>query len=86
MPSLSTTLKRGETQTVSIDITREKDFDQDEALEFGDMPTSVTLKPAAAPVIKHGEGVAQLTLRGVNDVSLGNFTIRVTGHPRQLVY
>ncbi len=80
VPRMSTTLKQGETQTVSIGITREKDFDQDVALKFGDMPTGVTLKPAA-PVIKHGEGVAQLTLTGANDASLGNFAIRVTGHP-----
>lgn len=80
VPRMSTTLKQGETQTVSIGITREKDFDQDVALKFGDMPTGVTLKPAA-PIIKHGEGVAQVTLTGANDASLGNFAIRVTGHP-----
>ena len=80
VPNASTTLKQGETQTVSIGITREKDFDQDVALKFGDLPTGVTLKPTA-PVIKHGEGVAQVTLTGASDASLGNFSIKVTGHP-----
>ena len=79
-PSLSTSLKQGGTQTVSIGIKRDKSFDQDVALTFGDMPTGVTLQPLS-PVIKHGDAEAQVTLTGADDAALGNFAIKVTGHP-----
>ena len=80
VPRLSTSLKQGETQTISIGITRDKTFDQDIALKFGDMPTGVTLEPVA-PVIKHGDAEAQVALTAADDAALGNFTIKVTGHP-----
>jgi hypothetical protein len=80
VPHLSTSLKQGETQTVSIGITRDKTFDQDVALKFGDMPTGVTLQPQA-PVIKHGEAEAKVTLTAAGDSALGSFAIKVTGHP-----
>ena len=79
-PRLSSSLKQGETQTVSIGINRDKSFDQDVALTFGEMPTGVTLKPDA-PVIKHGDTEAQVTLTAASDAALGNFAINVTGHP-----
>ncbi len=79
-PTLSTSLKQGETQTVSIGIKRDKTFDQDVALTFGEMPTGVTLQPLS-PVIKHGDAEAQVTLTSANDAALGNFAIKVTGHP-----
>lgn len=80
VPYLSTSLKQGETQSVSIGIKRDKSFDQDVALSFGDMPTGVTLKPQA-PVIKRGDAEAKVSLTGAYDASLGNFAIKVTGHP-----
>lgn len=79
-PRLSTTLKQGETQAISIGIKRDKSFDQDVALTFGDMPTGVTLRPQS-PVIKHGDAETQVTLAGSDDAALGNFSIKVTGHP-----
>ena len=79
-PRLSTSLKQGETKTVSIGIKRAKTFDQDVALNFGELPTGVTLEPAA-PVIKHGEEETQITLTSADDAALGNFDIKLTGHP-----
>jgi uncharacterized membrane protein len=80
VPLLSTSLKQGETKTVSIGIKRDKNFDQDVALKFGDMPTGVTFKPAAL-VIKRGEDAVQVTLTAAKDAALGDFGIKVTGHP-----
>jgi hypothetical protein len=80
LPRLATSLKQGETKTVSIGIKRDKSFNQDVALTFGDMPTGVTLEPDA-PVFKDGEAEVQLTLTAVDDAALGNFAIKVTGHP-----
>lgn len=80
MPLLSTSLKQGETKTVQIGIKRDKSFDQDVALKFSDMPKGVTLEPTA-PVIKHGDAETEFTLTGADDASLGDFAIKVTGHP-----
>jgi sporulation protein YlmC with PRC-barrel domain len=79
-PRRSTSLKQGETQTVAVGINRDKSFDQDVALTFGEMPTGVTFNPEA-PVIKHGETEAQVTLTAAEDAALGSFAIKVTGHP-----
>jgi len=80
LPTLSTSLKQGETQTISIGITRDKTFDQEVALMFGEMPMGVTFEPAA-PVIKHGDKDVQIKVTAANDAALGNFVIKVTGHP-----
>ncbi|MEK6261659.1 MAG: hypothetical protein AABP62_23920 [Planctomycetota bacterium] len=82
VPLLSTSLKQGETKTASIGIKRDKSFDQDVALSFGDLPTGVTVEPAA-PVIKQGDEEAQVTFTAADDAALGNFTIKLTGHPTQ---
>lgn len=81
-PRLSTSVKQGTAQTVSIGISRDKTFDQDVALKFGDMPTGVTLEPAA-PVIKAGAAETEITLTAADDAALGEFTIKVTGHPTE---
>jgi hypothetical protein len=80
VPLLSTPLKQGETKTVPVGIKRDKNFDQEIALNFGDMPTGVTLEPDSL-IIKHGDSEAQVTLIAADDASLGNFAIKVTGHP-----
>lgn len=80
VPRLSTSLTQGETKTVAIGVKRDKNFNQDVALTFGEMPTGVTLEPAA-PVIKHGDAETQVTLTAADDAALGDFAIKVTGHP-----
>ena len=74
-PRLATSLKQGETQTVSIGINRDKSFDQDVALTFGDMPTGVTLRPLS-PVIKHGDAETQVTLTAADDAARGTSPFR----------
>ena len=80
LPLLSTTLKQGQSETVSISINRDKTFDQDVTLMFGEMPAGVTVTPAD-PVIKAGETEAQVTLSAAADAALGDFTVKVAGHP-----
>ena len=82
VPLLSTSLKQGEAKTASISIKRDKTFDQDVALKFGDLPTGVTVEPEA-PVIKQGDKEANITFTAADDAALGNFTIKVTGQPTQ---
>jgi hypothetical protein len=82
VPRMSTTLHQGETKDVPIGIERGKNFDGDVTLEFADGPQGVTLD-SANPVIKHGDTEAKVTLRATDDASLGDFTVKVTGHPEK---
>jgi uncharacterized membrane protein len=79
-PLLSTTLKQGDTSEVSIGIKRDKNFDQDVTLAFTGLPTGVTVEPAS-PVVKQADTEVKVTLKGAADASVGDFTIKVTGHP-----
>ena len=77
---MSITIHQGETKDASIGIERGKNFDEDVTLAFADGPQGVTLS-AASPVIKHGDTEAKVTVKALADASLGDFTIKVTGHP-----
>ena len=79
-PNLATKVKQGESRAVSIGIKRGKNFDQDVTLKFSDLPKGVALDPTS-PVIKHGDTEAKLTLKAADDASLGDFAVKVTGHP-----
>ena len=80
VPRISTTLHQGETKEISIGIDRGKNFDQDVALKVAEGPIGVTIDSANS-VIKHGDQEAKLTVKATDDASLGDFTVRVTGHP-----
>jgi hypothetical protein len=79
-PALSTHVKQGETKAASVGVSRGKNFDQDVTLKFEDVPTGVTITPAN-PVIKHGDSEAKMNIQATADAALGNFTVKVTGHP-----
>jgi uncharacterized membrane protein len=79
-PRMSTSLHQGETKDVAIGIERGKNFQGDVTLKFASGPEGVTLD-SANPVIKHGDTEAKVTLKALQDASLGDFTIKVTGHP-----
>ena len=79
-PNLSTTLKQGESKTVTIGIKRGKNFSQDVALKFENPAKGLTIEPKDV-TIKHGEQDAKLTLKAADDAALGDFTVKVTGHP-----
>ncbi len=76
----ATTLKQGTEQTVLIGIKRDKTFNQDVPLNLGQLPKGVTVKPEA-PMIKQGSTETQVALAAAKDASLGEFGIKVTGHP-----
>jgi len=76
----STKLNQGETKTVAIGISRGKNFSEDVSLKPGDLPKGVTLDLASA-LIKHGDADAKITLKAASDAALGDFTVKVTGHP-----
>jgi hypothetical protein len=80
VPHMSTTLHQGTTKEAAIGIARGKNFDEDVELTFADGPTGVTLT-STSPIIKHGDSEAKVTLTAAADAALGDFTIKVIGHP-----
>jgi len=76
----STKLNQGETKVVSVGISRGKNFTGDVSLKLGDLPKGVSLAPAS-PVIKQSDADVKLTLAAAADAALGDFTIKVAGHP-----
>ena len=80
VPVLSTSLKQGETKALSIGIRRGKNFDEDVELTLSNLPKGVTPDPADL-TIKHSETEAKFTLHATGTAALGNFSIKVSGHP-----
>jgi hypothetical protein len=78
----STNLKQGETKDVSIGIKRGTNFQEDVTLKFADVPQGLTFDPTSS-VIKHGQTETKVTLKATVDASLGDFNVKVTGHPTQ---
>lgn len=80
VPFLSTHVKQGATQEVSIGVKRDQGVDEDIALKFDALPPGLSIDPAN-PTIKHGETEAKVTLKAATDAALGDKTIKVIGHP-----
>ena len=80
VPLMSSSLQQGEQLEATVGIERAKDFDQDVALAFADVPEGVTVEPAN-PVIKHGDTDAKITFKAGDEAPLGDFQVNVTGHP-----
>ena len=80
VPVMSSSLQQGEQTEATVGIKRAKNFDEDVALEFADVPTGVTVEPAS-PVIKQGDTDAKITFKAGDEAPLGNFKVKVTGHP-----
>lgn len=76
----STSLKQGETKAISIGIKRGTNFQEDITLKFADVPQGMSIDPAS-PVIKHGATETKVTLKAAADAALGDFMVKVIGHP-----
>ena len=77
---MATTIHQGESKDVKIGIDRGKNFDGDVTLNFSDEPKGVMVE-SGNPVIKHGDKEASVTLKAAPDAALGDFTVKVQGHP-----
>jgi hypothetical protein len=80
VPTLAIAVKQGESVHSLISIRRERNFDEDVRISFGELPKGVTIEPAN-PTIKHGEDEAKITVAATGDAGLGDFTVQVTGTP-----
>ena len=79
LPFLSTHLKQGESKEVTVGIRRGKNFDEDVALKFDDVPQGVTIDPATTS-IKHDQKETKVFVKAGGDAAVGKFAIKVTGH------
>lgn len=79
-PTLSTKLAQGESANVTIGIKRGKNIDQDVTLSFMELPSGMSIDPMN-PVIKHGDSDAKMTVTATGDAALGDFLVKVMGHP-----
>jgi len=80
VPNLSTKIKQGESKIVTIGIKRGKNFNEDVHLSLTGLPQGITLDPAS-PVIQHNDKDAAITMKAAEDAALGDFTVKVVGHP-----
>lgn len=80
LPLLSTSLKQGESELVSIKVNRDKTFMQDITLSLIDLPAGVTTEPASI-VNRNGEINSDFMLIAASDASLGRFAVMLNGHP-----
>lgn len=78
VPMMKTSLVQGETKTIAIGIKRGDNFQEEVALNFSDLPQGVTVEPAS---IKVGEAEAMVKISAAPDAAIGDFTVKVTGHP-----
>jgi hypothetical protein len=79
-PMTSTNIGQGEVKEIALGIKRGNNFDQDVSLAFSDVPAGLTITPASASLGKE-DSEAKLSLSAAPDAAIGDFTIKVTGHP-----
>jgi hypothetical protein len=80
VPVLSTKLKQGETKSISVSLSRGKNFGEDVTLSFEKLPKGVAIDPAK-PQIRASEKEVKLSIKADADAALGDFTVKVIGHP-----
>jgi hypothetical protein len=76
----SVSLQQGSATPGTIGIKRGTNFVQDVTLAFDGLPKGVALDPSG-PAIKSGDTEAKFTLTASDDAALGDFTVKVVGHP-----
>lgn len=76
----STSVRQGETKELSVGISRGKNFGEDVFLKFAELPAGVTIVPAE-PGIMRDATVSSIALTAAPDAALGDFTVKVSGHP-----
>lgn len=80
VPIMSSALQQGAQFEATVGIERGKNFGEDVGLLFADVPKGVTIKPAA-PMIMHGDSDAKFTFTATNEAQVGEYQVKVTGHP-----
>lgn len=81
VPAMATKLQQGEQDTLAIGIKRGANFAQDVTLDFVDVPQGLHIQPDT-PRIGVGDEKVQLTVHASESAALGEFNIKVIGHPK----
>ena len=79
VPFESVALTQGGEQDVLIGINRGENFGEEVAINVSGLPAGVTME-TVDPVITPGSTGVTLTLKAADDATLGDFTVKVTGH------
>jgi uncharacterized membrane protein len=79
-PTLATSIKQGESKTVTIKVTRGKNFEQDLNLDFSEAPHGVKVTPKSH-TLKASDSEDEVTIEAAKDAALGKHTITITGKP-----
>lgn len=76
----SVSIQQGDSEKSAINIKRGKNFDQDVAVAFSELPKGVTVD-SATHVIKNGESEVKFALAAAEDAAPGEYTVKIAGHP-----
>ncbi len=79
-PALETSLKQGESKTVTIGISRGTNFDQDVQITFDTPPNGVSIQPQS-PMLRASDHDVKVTIEANRDAALGHHTVNVWGTP-----
>jgi hypothetical protein len=82
VPTLATSIEQGETKDVTIGVRRGRNFEEDVSVELSGLPEGVTAEPAKILIMK-SERDATVKLHADAAAAVGDFTVKVTGHPTQ---
>jgi uncharacterized membrane protein len=78
-PAMSTTLKQGETKSVSIALSRGSEFKDDVQVSFSGVPAGVKVTPATAKLGAQ-EKELKIDIAAEPEAEAGEFSIIVKGH------
>jgi uncharacterized membrane protein len=79
-PATSTTIKQGESKEITIGMKRGKNFSENVALSFNDLPKGVTIEPSK-PTIDGGKDEVKVTVKADDNADIGDHVVKVSGHP-----
>lgn len=82
VPTLSTSIEQGETKDVTIGVRRGRNFEEDVNIQLSGLPSGVTTEPANILILK-SEQDATIRVHADAAAALGDFTVKVIGHPTQ---
>lgn len=81
VPNMATKLKRGEAKANSITVKRGSTMTGEVSITFENLPNGVTIEPEKLMVVGD-DNEAKFTIKASNEAPVGDFTIKVVGHPK----
>ncbi len=79
-PATETSIKQGERQTVSVSLSRGKNFTDDVKLDYTEMPKGISVTPSSTTVMSSDKD-AKLSIDVAKDAAIGHHTVTINGTP-----